>query len=91
MLYHEDGSIKGIATNDVGIHKDGSPKVLNYFDLSFVFFHNTLLLVVWPFCLRVSVKMIILCFHKVVYMLNVIWCLLTKLKHFVYEECMGFH
>lgn len=29
MLYHEDGSVKGIATNDVGIHKDGSPKV-NY-------------------------------------------------------------
>ncbi|XP_020619828.1 electron transfer flavoprotein-ubiquinone oxidoreductase, mitochondrial-like [Orbicella faveolata] len=26
VLYHEDGSIKGIATNDVGIHKDGSPK-----------------------------------------------------------------
>ena len=30
MLYHEDGSVKGIATNDVGIHKDGSPKV-NHF------------------------------------------------------------
>lgn len=27
MLYHEDGSVKGVATNDVGIHKDGSPKV----------------------------------------------------------------
>lgn len=27
VLYNEDGSIKGIATNDVGIHKDGSPKV----------------------------------------------------------------
>ncbi|XP_031549333.1 electron transfer flavoprotein-ubiquinone oxidoreductase, mitochondrial-like [Actinia tenebrosa] len=26
VLYHEDGSVKGIATNDVGIHKDGSPK-----------------------------------------------------------------
>lgn len=26
VLYHEDGSIKGIATNDVGIAKDGSPK-----------------------------------------------------------------
>merc|ERR1712178_520468 len=25
-LYHEDGSIKGIATNDVGIGKDGAPK-----------------------------------------------------------------
>ena len=36
MLYHEDGSIKGIATNDVGIHKDGSPKVLDYFNLLFV-------------------------------------------------------
>jgi len=29
VLYHEDGSVKGIATNDVGIHKDGSPKVFN--------------------------------------------------------------
>ena len=27
MLFHEDGSVKGIATNDVGIAKDGSPKV----------------------------------------------------------------
>lgn len=27
LLFHEDGSVKGIATNDVGIHKDGSPKV----------------------------------------------------------------
>ncbi|OWA52680.1 Electron transfer flavoprotein-ubiquinone oxidoreductase, mitochondrial [Hypsibius exemplaris] len=26
VLYHEDGSVKGVATNDVGIHKDGSPK-----------------------------------------------------------------
>lgn len=26
ILYNEDGSIKGIATNDVGIAKDGSPK-----------------------------------------------------------------
>jgi electron-transferring-flavoprotein dehydrogenase len=25
-LYHKDGSVKGIATNDVGIRKDGSPK-----------------------------------------------------------------
>lgn len=29
VLFHEDGSVKGIATNDVGIAKDGSPKVLN--------------------------------------------------------------
>lgn len=27
VLFHEDGSVKGIATNDVGIYKDGSPKV----------------------------------------------------------------
>jgi len=27
VLYHEDGSVKGVATNDVGISKDGSPKV----------------------------------------------------------------
>ncbi|XP_023229738.1 electron transfer flavoprotein-ubiquinone oxidoreductase, mitochondrial-like [Centruroides sculpturatus] len=26
ILYHEDGSVKGIATNDVGVAKDGSPK-----------------------------------------------------------------
>jgi len=26
VLYHEDGSVRGIATNDVGINKDGSPK-----------------------------------------------------------------
>ncbi|XP_060531931.1 electron transfer flavoprotein-ubiquinone oxidoreductase, mitochondrial isoform X2 [Cylas formicarius] len=26
ILYHPDGSVKGIATNDVGIAKDGSPK-----------------------------------------------------------------
>ncbi|XP_060065203.1 electron transfer flavoprotein-ubiquinone oxidoreductase, mitochondrial-like [Ylistrum balloti] len=26
VLFHEDGSVKGIATNDVGIYKDGSPK-----------------------------------------------------------------
>lgn len=26
VLYHEDGSVKGIATNDMGIAKDGSPK-----------------------------------------------------------------
>lgn len=30
VLFHEDGSVKGIATNDVGIHKDGSPKVHVY-------------------------------------------------------------
>ena len=26
VLFHEDGSVKGIATNDVGIGKDGAPK-----------------------------------------------------------------
>ncbi|XP_052006283.1 electron transfer flavoprotein-ubiquinone oxidoreductase, mitochondrial-like isoform X1 [Xyrauchen texanus] len=26
VLFHKDGSVKGIATNDVGIGKDGSPK-----------------------------------------------------------------
>ena len=26
LLFHEDGSLRGVATNDVGIHKDGSPK-----------------------------------------------------------------
>lgn len=26
VLYHEDGSVKGIATNDMGIGKDGAPK-----------------------------------------------------------------
>ena len=28
MLYHDDGSVKGVATADAGIAKDGSPKVL---------------------------------------------------------------
>lgn len=27
ILYHDDGSVKGVATGDVGIAKDGSPKV----------------------------------------------------------------
>ena len=31
VLYHEDGSVKGVATNDVGIAKDGSPKVSFFF------------------------------------------------------------
>lgn len=31
VLYDENGAIKGIATNDVGIAKDGSPKVRLYF------------------------------------------------------------
>ena len=26
-LFHDDGSVKGIATVDVGVAKDGSPKV----------------------------------------------------------------
>lgn len=28
VLYNEDGSVKGIATNDVGLSKAGKPKVL---------------------------------------------------------------
>jgi electron-transferring-flavoprotein dehydrogenase len=31
ILYNADGSVKGIATNDVGIAKDGSPKVSTFF------------------------------------------------------------
>lgn len=27
VLYHQDGSVKGIATSDVGIAKSGAPKV----------------------------------------------------------------
>ena len=27
VLYHDDGSVKGVATADVGVAKDGSPKV----------------------------------------------------------------
>ena len=34
VLYHEDGSVKGIATNDVGIQKDGAPKVSQIGDLN---------------------------------------------------------
>lgn len=29
ILYHEDGAVAGVATSDVGIAKDGSPKVCN--------------------------------------------------------------
>ncbi|KAJ6668727.1 hypothetical protein lerEdw1_012210 [Lerista edwardsae] len=32
VLFHEDGSVKGIATNDVGIQKDGAPKVSTTFE-----------------------------------------------------------
>lgn len=49
-MYHEDGSVKGIATNDVGIHKDGSPKVM--FEL--VYFFNIegalMLSILMPMC-----------------------------------------
>ena len=41
VLYHEDGSVKGVATNDVGIAKDGSPKVspiLSYFGIQLIYF-----------------------------------------------------
>lgn len=31
VLYHDDGSVKGVATGDVGIGKDGSPKVNKYY------------------------------------------------------------
>ena len=27
VLYHDDGSVKGVGTADVGVAKDGSPKV----------------------------------------------------------------
>lgn len=30
ILFNEDGSVKGIATNDVGIAKDGAPKVYRF-------------------------------------------------------------
>lgn len=30
VLYHPDGSVKGIATGDVGIAKDGAPKVRSF-------------------------------------------------------------
>lgn len=34
VLYHDDGSVKGVATVDVGIAKDGSPKVSAMYDLT---------------------------------------------------------
>lgn len=34
VLYHEDGSVRGVATNDVGIAKDGSPKVCFHWSIS---------------------------------------------------------
>ncbi|CAM9175717.1 unnamed protein product [Bubo scandiacus] len=36
VLFHEDGSVKGIATNDVGIQKDGAPKLLDISELDMV-------------------------------------------------------
>ena len=27
VVYNEDGSVKGVATSDLGVAKDGSPKV----------------------------------------------------------------
>lgn len=63
VLYNKDGSVAGIATNDVGIGKDGKPKVVmiipaNYFQADFwshdiYNFYNILprppLSVVWKF------------------------------------------
>ncbi|CAB0006070.1 unnamed protein product [Nesidiocoris tenuis] len=40
VLYHEDGSVKGIATNDVGIAKDGSPKDKSTYGGSFLYHLN---------------------------------------------------
>lgn len=37
VLYHEDGSVRGVATNDVGIAKDGSPKVCVHKSISSTF------------------------------------------------------
>ena len=37
IIYNEDGSVKGIATNDVGLDKQGHPKVFFFF-LRFLFF-----------------------------------------------------
>lgn len=31
ILYNQDGSIKGIATGDMGIGKDGKPKVMKIY------------------------------------------------------------
>lgn len=39
VLFHEDGSVKGIATNDVGIAKDGSPKVM-YSIILYIYCNN---------------------------------------------------
>jgi flavin-dependent dehydrogenase len=40
VLYHEDGSVKGVATNDVGIAKDGSPKVWKCFIRNSLMYNN---------------------------------------------------
>lgn len=36
VLYHGDGSVKGVATGDVGVAKDGSPKVIIFYFLTVV-------------------------------------------------------
>jgi len=40
VLYHDDGSVKGVATGDVGISKDGSPKVIECYYLTLVDTYN---------------------------------------------------
>ena len=35
VLYHDDGSVKGVATADVGVAKDGSPKVNETINISY--------------------------------------------------------
>jgi hypothetical protein len=37
ILFHDDDSVKGIATNDVGIAKDGSPKVILFLIFYFIY------------------------------------------------------
>lgn len=47
MLYHDDGSIKGIATNDVGIQKDGAPKVSRCFNLHDASWKNVIIIIAY--------------------------------------------
>ena len=38
IIYNEDGSVKGIATNDVGLDKQGRPKVFSFLSKIFIFY-----------------------------------------------------
>lgn len=43
ILYADDGKVRGIATGDVAIAKDGSPKVCNFISIHFYKINNSII------------------------------------------------